>query len=240
VDDTEPRNPFTTRGFILGAIIVGLLIVGAIIVSVLPRGEDLGAASSPTATAAPTPTADATPEGGSICDLPGIDASGTLSTPPAAEWTIVGTMAAPSTTTTGPGVVDDDGVRSCYAHTIEGALYAVANAWAMGSDARLAPLAIAANTVPGPGRDAAMAADTSRGSGGVSAQIAGFKILNYTDNEATVDIAFQLTNGTLTSFAATVAWSDGDWKGVLTDDGQPLFRPVLLQSLGGYTPWSGL
>lgn len=241
MSDAEPRNPSTKRGFVFGAIIIGALAAAAILLAFTSvRGG--GGQSSTVAASTPAATATSTtdPAEASVCGLPGFEESGTLTAAPETEWDIVGIMAAPRSTKAGPGVTDADGVRSCYAHTPTGALFAVANSWAMGSDARLAPLAIAANTAPGPGRDAAMAAASTRSNGGLSAQIAGYKVLSYSGTEATIDTAFTLTNGTLMSFASTMKWVEGDWKAELTDDGQPTFRPVVLQSLGGYTAWSGL
>ncbi|RFA17744.1 hypothetical protein [Subtercola boreus] len=241
MSDAEPRNPFTRRGFIFGAITVGALAAAAILLAFTSTG---GGGSQGNAVAAPTSvvtvTATADPATASVCGLAGFEAAGTLTAAPETKWSIVGIMAAPNSKAAGPGVTDADGVRSCYAHTPTGALFAVANSWAMGSDARLAPLAVAANTAPGPGRDAAMAAQNTRSNSGVSVQIAGFKVLSYSEAEATIDTAFTLNNGTLMSFASTMKWVEGDWKAELTDDGQPPFRPVVLQSLGGYNAWSGL
>jgi hypothetical protein len=241
MSDAEPRNPFTRRGFIFGAITVGALAGAAVLLVFTSQGGG-GDPSNTVAASTPVVTATATidPAAASVCGLAGYETSGALTAAPETTWSIVGIMAAPNSTAAGPGIIDADGVRSCYAHTPTGALFAVANSWAMGSDARLAPLAIAANTAPGPGRNAAIAAQNTRSNSGVSVQIAGFKVLAYSGTEATIDTAFTLNNGTLMSFASTMKWVQGDWKAVLTDDGQPPFRPVVLQSLGGYYAWSGL
>lgn len=92
-------------------------------------------------------------------------------------------------------------------------------------------------TAPGPGRDAAIAANIPKSNTGVSVQIVGVKLLSYDGKDATVDVAFRTSTGQLYSFPAPVTWVDGDWKSVLTDDGQPPLRPSSLQSLGGYVPW---
>lgn len=239
MSDAEPRNPFTRRGFIFGAIIVGTLFLAAIVIAATALWSGRSHTASPTPHITATQTTIAAKEK-SVCGLPGYDKTATLTAAPAATWTVVGTMAAPSSGAAGPGLTSNAGVRTCYAHNAEGALFAVANCWAMGSDARLAPLAIAATVAPGVGRDAAIAAQIGQSNTGLSAQIAGFKILSYSGDNATIDTAFQLNNGQLMSFAYAVIWVDGDWKLVLTDDGQPTFRPVVLQSLGGYIPWKGL
>ncbi|QHC65099.1 hypothetical protein GSU69_19805 (plasmid) [Rathayibacter festucae] len=239
MNDSEPRNPFTTKGFIIGASVVGVLALAGIVLGV--TSLDAGGGGTTAATpGTPTPSSTLSADAASVCGLPGYDETGTLTAAPTTEWTIVGTMAAPNSDTAGPGASDDDGVRRCYAHTIDGALFAVANLWAMGSNARLADPVIEKLTVPGPGRDAALARDVAQSNTGLSAQIAGFKTLSYNGDSATIDIAFRLNDGALASIATDVAWSDGDWKMQLTDDGQSAYNPVRLQSLGGYVPWAGV
>jgi len=241
MSDTESRNPFTSRGFIFGAIIFGALVLAAVLLAVTSLDAGGGQSTAAPATSA-TPTALATADSAaeSVCGLTGYEESGTLSSAPETEWTIVGTMAAPERADVGPGVIGDDGVRSCYAHTVEGALFATANLWAMGTNASLTTPVLEQLVVPGPGRDIALATEYGSSSNGVSAQIAGFKVLSYTGDRATIDTAFTLNNGTLSSGAQELQWSDGDWKVVLTDDGQPSYRPVALQSLGGYIVWGGV
>jgi hypothetical protein len=240
MSDTESRNPNTRRGFIFGAIIFGALVLAAILLAITSLGGG-GGQNTPAATA--SPSARATPEmdadAASVCDLPGYDETGTLTAAPVTNWSIVGTMAAPSSDTAGPGVLEEDGLRSCYAHTVEGALFTVANIWAMGTDGRLYSAIFERQTAPGPGRDAAIEAAIPPSNTGGSVQIVGFRVSSYTADEATIDIAFRSNTNQLLSFPAPVKWVDGDWKSVLTDDGQPPFRPSALQNLGGYIPWAG-
>lgn len=230
------------RGFIFGAVIVGLLAVIAavlIVSSVIGGGSALD--TSPTPESSTSPTADV-PEGdASICGLTGFEDINTVSTAPIAEWVIVGTMAAPRSEEVGPGLEDSDGILSCYARTAEGALFAAANIWAMGTDSRLGPLITERLVVPGPGQDAALQSQgSSSNTSGLAAQIAGFKILSFDGTNATIDLAFRLNTGNLVSVPQALQWSDGDWKVLLNDDGQSSFRPSALQSLGGYIPWAGI
>jgi hypothetical protein len=235
----SPGLPGSRRGFVFGAIVVGALVLTAVLIALTTQGTGGSApvAGAPTA-APPHPDADAGSD--SVCGLPGFERAGTLTVVPDTDWVVVGTMAAPSRAVVGPGVVGEDGVRSCYAHTVAGAVFAAANLWAMGSDARLARLAVEQLTVPGPGRDAAIAADTGNGNTGVGVQIAGFKVLSYTGDAATIDIAFRMSTGQLVGFASALEWVGGDWKSVLTDEGKPPYRPVSLVGLGGYVPWAGV
>lgn len=241
MSDTESRNPFTSRGFIFGAIIFGVLVLAAVLLAVTSLGGG-GGQSTPAATA--TPAVSATPginaDAASTCGLDGYETTGTLTSAPTTEWTIVGTMAAPGSAEVGPGTTDDNGLRRCYSHTVEGALFATANIWAMGTNGSLGESITDKLAVPGPGRDAALAQAANTTGNGLSAQIAGFKTLAYSGDAATIDIAFTLNTGALMSIATELRWSEGDWKVQLSDDGQGAYRPVTLQSLGGYVPWAGI
>ena len=234
---TEPRSPFTRRGFIAAAIVVGIIVLAAIIVlvTILTRG----ATDTPNPTT--SPPASTTPAGSaadkSVCGLTGLDTTNTLAEAPNSKWELVGTVAAPTDPHgSGPGVTATNGFRSCFAHTTSGALYAAANMLAMGSDARLQPLLADKLAVPGPGRDVAMEAPASNTQ--IRYQIAGYKI-TYDKEEATVDLAVTVSTGQTASVPFLIQWSGGDWKAVLTDQGQPPLKSAPLENLGGYTPWSG-
>ena len=239
-----PRNAqrpiHRSRGFVAGAALVAVLVVAGIVVSlgVLLGGRN-GDAGGTDRSGAPRAVKNAA-AGGSVCGLPGMDPAGaTLTVAPVTRWATVGTMAAPSSPTAGPGRKQSDGLRSCYSHTAAGALFAVANVWAMGSDSRLYRRVLEQNTATGAGRTAALNEAVGPSNTGVSSQIAGFKVTSYSPSEATVDIAFQLSSGTQISFPAPVKWQNGDWKIELGTDGTPVFRPITLQSLAGFTPWAG-
>ena len=72
----------------------------------------------------------------------------------------------------------------------------------------------------------------------VKIQIAGFNVA-YTANQAVVDLAFKADNGALASVRTTLLWQDGDWKGVVADNGAPLEEPRQVRDLSGFIPWSG-
>ncbi len=160
---------------------------------------------------------------------------------PKASWDIVGTFPAPTDEAgAGPGKIDSTGFRSCYAHTAEGALFAVANFTALGTDASnysKMPALIA----PGPGKDAIekrLQSDSSASTDDTRATIVGYKINSYSANASTVDLALSYSDGKLISSPLKVVWNDGDWRVVLADDGTFPIPSATLQSLGGYTPWA--
>jgi hypothetical protein len=72
----------------------------------------------------------------------------------------------------------------------------------------------------------------------VKIQIAGFNV-SYAANQAVVDLAFKADNGALASVRTTLLWQDGDWKGVVADNGAPLEEPRQIRDLSGFIPWSG-
>lgn len=241
--DTENRNPFTSKGFILGAVIIGVLVLAAILIAVTSLGGG-GGQNRPAATATPSTPAstDSDTTVGSVCELAGYEETSSLASPPSADWTIAGTVAVPSSATAGPGVVDDDGFRSCFAHTSEGALFSAISFVAMSSDARTASR-VSEMVAPGVGRDAAIAnTDPDAPVASSRLQLAGYNVTAYTADEAVIDLAWSVTSsgGALVSYPIALTWVEGDWKVEVADNGQPRFSASPLESLGGYIPWSGI
>lgn len=242
---TTTRSPFKRRGFIAAAIIVGIILLAAIVVLVTTLTRPNGSSAiAPTA----LPNSSSSPAAGvsteaSICGLRGLDVENKLTAAPSNSWLLVGTVAAPNDPTGfGPGI-QAGGSRSCYSHTAEGALFAAVNYIAIGSDSRnLSKLSDL--LAPGKGKDAAVAAaaKSSVAPSDVRLQVAGFKVNSYSPDEAVVDVAWTVTSqgGALVSYPTVLDWVDGDWKIVLSDDGQPPFASSPLTNLGGYIPWSGV
>jgi hypothetical protein len=109
----------------------------------------------------------------------------------------------------------------------------------MGSDPGLGPRISEHLTAAGPGRDVALGRTPSADSSGLRVQIAGFRILNYTRTDASVDIAIRGSNGALGGQVYDLTWEDGDWKVELTPDGQMPTDLVVLPDLTGYILWAG-
>jgi hypothetical protein len=239
---TTGPSPFTKPGFIISAALVIAVIAAVIVIFFLPKGDGTAQpapASSPqNASAAPTKSTDAA--GKSICGLPSTSETA-LGTAPKSNWELVGTMAAPNDPKTGPGRVDDQGIRSCFAHSPQGALYAAVNLWALGSDPSKERAIADQLVAKGPGRDIAMAAKPSPAStaAGIKIQVAGFNV-SYTSQQAVVQLAFRANTGALAAVRTTLVWQDGDWKGLVSDaDGKPLEEPQQVSDLSRFIPWSG-
>ena len=246
-ESTTESNPFTKPGFIIAAALVVALIAAAVIIFILPKGQDTAQpapASSPdSASAAPTKSADAA--GKSVCGLPSSTETA-LGTAPKSKWELVGKMAVPTDPkTSGPGLTDADGFRSCFAHSPTGALYSAMNVGALGSagspqlEVKLADKLL----VPGMGRDTAMkeAANSSASTGSdTTIQVKGFSIKSYTASEANVDLAFETNKGVLVHTILSMRWMDGDWKVKPADDGVTFSGVSQLSDLSGFILWSGV
>lgn len=242
---TSETNPFRKKSFIAAAIVVGLIVLAAIIVLVtsLQGGSNVEAPPTSTPSSSPTGSPTAEPvEDPSVCGLEGFETENTLGSAPDTEWELVGTVAAPTDSSgAGPGTVDN-GFRSCYAHTAEGALYAAVNYIALASDSRNVPR-LPELVEPGPGRDAALENSTDAPeASNTRLQVAGFKVNSYDGQEAVIDVVWEVTSkdNALVSSPTVLHWVDGDWKLVLSEEGAPPFASSQIENLGGYIPWSGV
>lgn len=137
----------------------------------------------------------------------------------------------------GPEKGNDNGIRSCYARTAEGALYAIMNAGAYCTDSRYLAEAIEQITAKGPGRDASVAdARDAEPCQPAADLIRGYRIASYDGTAATVVLALEISDQ-LATVSYQLVWEDGDWKIVVTDDGGMPLAPGIVQSLDGFTVW---
>lgn len=244
IPPADDEKTGASKKFIASAVVVAAIVVLGLVLSLTNL---IGGKTEPTETSAPSPSssptasASGTPSEASVCGLTPVEMTGTVATAPTATWALVGTTAAPSIQGQGPGKIEEDGFRFCYARTPTGALLAASNLMAMGSEAPLLGKKINQRlTVPGPGRDAALAQPpASPDSSGVRIQIAGFKINRYDGKTADVDLAIRTSTGVIAAQVFTLKWVEGDWKVVLADSGDLPSRMSQLPNLSGYIAWSG-
>lgn len=256
------RSPWAQRGFIAAAVVVALIAVLAVVLVLTGPSDDPGTvgAQPPATTTPATPTATpggtstsagsastiSTPDDGSVCGLPEGEQTVPVSAPPDTTWELVGTMAAPTAPDThGPGEVRD-GLRSCFARSPLGVLYAAVNVLASTTDPDLREPLVRDLAAAGEGRDAALRllaepqppADT-----GTQIQVAGFAFLDYDQNAATVDLAVRAApmngSGGYVHLAVPMRWEDGNWKLVVPPAGDLVTNVRALPDLTGYAPWSG-
>lgn len=242
----DDEDSGSSKKFIASAVVVAAIVVLGLVLTLtnLFGGKTDPGSARPTpalpASSAPASATDSATGEASVCGLDAVEMSGTITTGPPAIWSLVGTTAAPAIKGQGPGQIDEDGYRSCYARTPTGALLAAANYSALGSYGPVRKKFYEQATVPGPGRDALLKKPiTGAGDGGARIQIAGFRVLRYNGHQADVDLAFRSSNGAIGATVMNLQWSGGDWKIRVADDGTELSPFVQLPSVTGYVLWSG-
>lgn len=240
VPEVSPARGGPSKGTIVVGVLVGLVVVlgVALVLSNLPGGSGEQPASGTSSTSVTSSPAATDPS--SFCGLKDVAMDGTVAAAPSAIWSLLGTMAVPAIEGQGPGKVEEDGYRSCFARTPTGALLAAANYSMMGSYGPLQAKFYTNGVAPGPGRDAmvrSLETAVEGGTGGV--QIAGFRVLRYDGNNADVEMAIKVDTGVMVAMVLNLRWVERDWKFMLADDGSALSPVVQIRTLEGYVPWSG-
>lgn len=243
-DEENEQSPWTRPGFIAAAVVIALIVVAGVIVTVLNLNRD-GSDPAPTSTSQPTdaapspePTGD---EGGaSVCGLDGVELSGRLSTAPAAEWAYQDTVAYPTSPELGPGETSPEGVRYCFQHSPQGALFAATNATVQGADPATVGPWLDYFLASGPNRDAVLAEGGSNsGTQGVRVEVAGFRLLSYDGKTASVDIAVRGSSqgqSVTLSMIYSLVWENGDWKLTVSNPAAPI-NVAVIPDLAGYITW---
>lgn len=244
-DDSQVDGPsiWAQPRFLIAAVVVALIALLGVALTVTgpANGND-----DPAPRAAPTPSSPAPSVqsgSGSGCKLEQpADQTIPVTAPANTTWELVGGVAAPTAPeTVGPGQVDD-GLRSCFARSPVGALYAAVNFVATTSRPDLRLRAVEELTASGEGRTRAIAALTAEGEQPAStpgAQIAGFAFRNYDEQGAVVDLAVRAGTGGQASLGVSLRWEDGDWKVILPPSGEAYDGIQPIPDLTGYVPWSG-
>jgi len=243
-DTADDKSPWTQPGFIAAAAaVVALIVLLGLIVAFTgdSGGDDPGSAARPPA--AVPPKSSASNPDDSVCGLnPGSQAVPIAA--PHARWELVGRMVAPSSPDTVGPRIREHGIRSCFAHSPTGALYASVNLAATATDpARWESLARRL-LADGPGRDRALQdiASEKADPAPSSVQIAGFSFRTFESDTAAVNLALRVDAGDTAFYArlpTTMKWEKGDWKFVVADNGDPFADLSRIPDLSGYTAWSG-
>ncbi|MDP9026951.1 MAG: hypothetical protein M3N46_05260 [Actinomycetota bacterium] len=230
----QPRSPFN-GWYVWAAILLVVIVAAAVIVGISAASGGNKTSASPTKSPKPVAASD------SVCGLQPGDQSIPTTAAPQTTWTLVGQVAAPDgPRAIGPGKITSDGLRTCFAQSPVGALYAAATFYALGSDAATAAAGYRYFLPAGAGRDAVLTTlseNPPKGGGGV--QIAGFQVRKYERTSAVIDLAVRNSNAAFVSFVTQLVWQDGDWKVVVQDNGQPAVAPAQIDNLSGYLQWSG-
>ncbi|QGG39909.1 hypothetical protein [Aeromicrobium yanjiei] len=237
-DTNEPRD----RRLIASAALIGLIVIAGIVLvtfRLTGGGDEEGPNAGPAPSATPAGSAG-DQRSSSACGLP--DSQDTaLTDAPDAEWKILGTSAVPQNESTGPAQVEDD-IPRCFARSPEGALFAATWLTVLLNEPRFASEALVrSRMVPGPALDAFLASDDGGATTKIPAQIAGFRIEDYSPDRSTVSVIARLTDGPdsggLLQIVMTMVWQEGDWKWELSSAG---IQGNAVTSLSGFVPWSGV
>lgn len=235
----EEQSPLTKPKFIISAVVVAIIVALGIILALVPKG---GVTPLPEPTNAGPSTGSSQPSAtsaASVCGLPSGDQAKPATAPADTKWELVGKIAAPTSSKQfGPGKTEPNGLRSCFAHSPTGALYAGANVVILSSSGRN-DLVLQYLTVDSPERDKMLQSPAAaNNSGSPSFQLAGYKVTDYSGDRAVIEYGFKVSNGTFGSLPVVLQWADGDWKAVPPASGQPEGKQ--LADLSGFIPWAGV
>jgi len=242
-DTTDPTSQKRGTGyngwwFVSAAVIVAVLLAaGAVIVFGGPGDTPPRATGTPGGTGTATMPAETSGNGRPGCRPSATDQTVPTAEPPDLRWEIVDGVAYPWSPTAG-AFHRNRGVWTCYARTPTGALLAATFLSSAESYTQAARV-LEEQALPGPNRDAKLAEVRKNPpqppEPGTTADIAGFKFLDYTPQRATIQLAGAFANRYLV-LTVPVVWSGGDWKLNMDPPGGPV-PGAPLASLEGYTRW---
>lgn len=227
--------------------VAGVLVVLALGGGGMILGSRLGGAGKEPVPASSAPgggeAAPASPSAGgegSVCGLTAReDKVGKLATEaPKTEWESLGNaLVTKKNETHGPGVVEEDGFRYCYARTPEGALYSITNAATlMGSSPDIAKKAIDTYVVDGDAKQKMLQVAESPSSNSGPADIRGYRYDAYNGTTATVTLLLQKA-GNFGAVTADATWSNGTWQIKPAGDGHIVYNRQAVQNEAGFVLW---
>lgn len=242
----DEMKPWWKTWPVLG--VAALLVVLALGGGGMILGSKLGeAGGSETVPASPSSgdseAAPATPAGdgeASVCGLTAReDEMGKLETEaPVTEWESLGNqLVTKKNETHGPGVVEDDGFRYCYARTPEGVLFAAANFFALGAsadDERKSK--IVDHLLVDNGRKDEFLNDKSSAGGTTNTRVAAYSFTSYTADRASVNLVLDV-QGKYGKGTVDFEWVDGDWRLSPPGGGPVVYNVEQVDNLAGFVPW---
>lgn len=261
----EDQSPFGP-GFVAACIVVGaVLLCGVVLLVTGPSSDTASAAAGKSGSVASSdnattpvvgspaaPGRPATPDaasttgqpaaGADSCSLPDGDQAMPTKAPSADGWEVSHRVVVPRSSTYGPGKIDPDGFRRCFAHSPTGALYAAYNAIAAIADQRQAIPTVRKLMLPGADTEVLireLAHDDPSG-GSDATQLAGYRLLDAGHDRATVMLAIPVESAYM-SATLTLVWHDGDWRLQPPPPGEPVGAPFAQhRDLSDFVSWSGV
>lgn len=238
IETNEDQNPLTKPKFIISAAVVAIIAALGIILALLPKGSGNAEPIPPASSTSSASSEPSDSSAASICGLPEGNQDKPVAAPAGTTWELVGKFAAPASPKQfGPGLTTSDGFRSCFAHSPTGALYAGINMIIMGSSGR-SDLLAEHLVVEGQERDKMLQESVTQTPETAPFQLAGYKVIDYSDDRAVIEYGVTTENGSVGSFPIAMQWQEGDWKWVPPATGQPEAKQ--LPDLDGFIPWAGV
>ncbi|MEU4196563.1 hypothetical protein AB0E69_31975 [Kribbella sp. NPDC026611] len=270
-DDGDGTSFWQERGFVAGGIVIGAVLICLLVwflardnadpsaqpsenqsTSVPSEPESTGEPSGPPATPetqvplgtkTPKPTPPPLHNGTGGCHDARPNQQVPQLAPPAVSWQFDGDMLIPLQAEAGPAETSPSGVRSCFAKSPTGAVFAAMVLLGQLANQQVAEDVLQARVLPGPGREKALAQarDTSTPPTPIGVQFAGFKVIDYYGNRAVIQVAAKINEQAVAALPVTMQWTKGDWKAVLQPDGSfnGQVKPDVLQTMDGYVKFSG-
>lgn len=241
--ESEP-NPLTRPRFVISAVVVAALIVTGVVLAVVSQtGNDPDNEAHQSSPNTPTSPPPAEEESDSICGLKDGNDHDTLSEAPEATWKYMGETAYPTSSDYGPAE-STDGYERCFQHSPEGAVFAAAYittaslTYSQEHDEKGAE-AWADYLMVGPGRDAVLNGESNDDDTSGRLMIQGFRVLDYSNDTAKIDLAARVTidgESATASFVYDLVWENGDWKWEVPDTDDQ-FQSSIIPDLAGYVSW---
>jgi len=256
------NNGGPSPAWIGSAVLLGLVAVALVIVLIhaatSPKPAPPTAASPPGATpgAAPSAGVATAPAGAPApvtagqegrpagCTTSGSDQTVPTSPPSGVTWSLSAGFAVPSSVADGPKLHGPASIGYCYSHTPLGALLAASNLGrGTGTPQQVQDAVLNLSVVPNEySAQVAKTPATPDDHSGAGIQFAGFRIISYSPDQASITLATRVPGRTDTYPQLTVAmqWYEGDWRAV-PQAGPALFVAVAsAPSLAGFVPWAGV
>ncbi|TDD49075.1 hypothetical protein E1263_32520 [Kribbella antibiotica] len=174
--------------------------------------------------------------------MPAGDQALPATAPVADGWDLSRRVAVPRSAAFGPGVVDRDGFRHCFAQSPTGAVFAAYNVLAALADQTKAAATARKLLLPGTATDALLRelAKETPSAGSEPTQLAGYRILAANRDQVTVMLAVPV-EAQYMSLTVTMVWHDHDWRLQPPPPGDAVGAPfVQVRSLADFVKWSGL
>jgi len=253
-------NGGPSPAWIGSAVLLGLVAIGLVIVLIhaatsskpgtptaaSPPGSTAQAGGAPSPGGSPAVTAPGSGQAGrpAGCATTGTDQTIPTSPPTGVTWSLNAGFAVPSSAADGPTLHGAAGIAYCYSHTPLGALLAASNLGrGTGTPQQVQDAVLNLSVVPNEySAQVARTPATADDQSGAGIQFAGFRIISYSPDQASITLATRVPGRTDTYPQLTVAmqWYAGDWRAV-PQAGPALFVAVAsAPSLAGFVPWAGV